>query len=588
MSVVVTGTMARRPQIWTRLVQSWRSFRPRMSQETLALLTGLLLTLLYNAAFFRAVQATGALHGIGGLVTGLCLLVFVAALNTLLPLLLFTHGSTRPVLALLLPVTAAAAYFMDRYGIYFDTDMVRNVLQTDAHESTELLSFGLLAHVALAGMLPAALAWRIQLVRRKPTRAILVRTGSIVLAIAVATGAALLSFQSLSALMRNHHQIRHLITPGNYLVSLGRVLADEGAARDTPRKTLGAGAHIVDTQPERRPRLLVLVVGETVRAQNWGLNGYARQTTPQLSGLDLVNFTDVSSCGTATETSLPCMFSPFARTDYSKDKVRNSESLLHVLDHAGVQVTWLDNQGGCKGVCDGLGFQSLTQAHDPGFCNQDGCLDEVLVKGLDEWINTHPGDAVVVLHQLGNHGPVYYKRYPDAFKTFVPACESPQLGDCSREQVRNAYDNAILYTDDMLARTIRLLGEQAGRDTAMVYLSDHGESLGEGGLYLHGMPYAIAPDEQTKVPMTMWFSPGYAGSLGLDVSCLKQQAATTHASHDNYFHTVLGLMQVTAPEYLPGMDLLGDCRRAGRDGARHQTASGKPVPASTGHEAGTH
>ena len=358
MSVVATGHRTHRPSAWAWLAQAWAGFRPRMGQETLALLTGLLVTVFFNTAFFRAAHATGALHGFGGLATGACLFVFVAALNTLLALLLFNRWSTRPVLALLLPVTAAAAFYMDHYGVYLDTDMVRNVLQTDARESTELLSFGLVAHVVLAGMLPAALAWRIELLRRRPARAMLVRAGAIVLAILVAAGAALLSFQSLSALMRNHHQIRHLITPGNYLVSLGRVLADEGTARDAPRKTLGAGAHVTDAQPDRRPRLLVLVVGETVRAQNWGLNGYTRQTTPQLSRMDLVNFSDVSSCGTATETSLPCMFSPFARTDYSKDKVRNSESLLHILDHAGVQVTWLDNQGGCKGVCSGLDFQS--------------------------------------------------------------------------------------------------------------------------------------------------------------------------------------------------------------------------------------
>ena len=560
MSVVATGHRTHRPSAWAWLAQAWAGFRPRMGQETLALLTGLLVTVFFNTAFFRAAHATGALHGFGGLATGACLFVFVAALNTLLALLLFNRWSTRPVLALLLPVTAAAAFYMDHYGVYFDTDMVRNVLQTDARESTELLSFGLVAHVVLAGMLPAALAWRIELLRRRPARAMLVRAGAIVLAILVAAGAALLSFQSLSALMRNHHQIRHLITPGNYLVSLGRVLADEGTARDATRKTLGAGAHVTDAQPDRRPRLLVLVVGETVRAQNWGLNGYTRQTTPQLSRMDLVNFSDVSSCGTATETSLPCMFSPFARTDYSKDKVRNSESLLHILDHAGVQVTWLDNQGGCKGVCSGLDFQSLAQAGDPELCGKDGCLDGILVKALAERIDASQGDAVVVLHQLGNHGPVYYKRYPDSFRKFLPACESSELGDCSREQIVNAYDNGILYTDDVLARAIHLLGQQAGRDTALVYLSDHGESLGEGGLYLHGMPYAIAPDEQKKVPMTMWFSPGFDRSLGLDAACLKRKAAIAAASHDNYFHTVMGLMQVATPEYLAGMDLLEGCR----------------------------
>lgn len=542
--------------------RAWREFRPRMGQETLALLTGLFLALACNAALFRAVLATGALHGGAGLLTGACLFVLVVALDTLLALLLFNRWTVRPVLALLLPVSAAVAYYMEHYGVYFDTGMIRNVLQTDLRESSELVSPGLLLRIALGGVLPAVLAWKVELVRRPPGRAVLVRVAAIVLALLVAAGAALASFQSLSALMRNHRELRHLVTPGNYLVALGRVLADDGAARNTPRRTLGAGAHVAAAHAGQRPRLLVLVVGETARAANWGLDGYARQTTPQLARMDVVNFADVSSCGTATETSLPCMFSPYARQDYSKDKVRNSESLLHVLDHAGIKVAWMDNQGGCKGVCTGLETRSFEHGDDPEFCNAEGCLDGILGKALAERIDALPAegaDAVIVLHQLGNHGPAYSRRYPPAFARFTPACESAALGDCSREQIVNAYDNALLYTDDLLAGAIRRLGARAGRDTALVYLSDHGESLGEGGLYLHGMPYAIAPQEQKKVPMVMWFSPGYAGSLGLDLACLKRRAGAS-ASHDNYFHTVLGLMQVAAPEYRADLDLLEGCR----------------------------
>ena len=560
MNAISRNARRRTAEAWRLPWQVWKGFRPVLSQEVLALLTGLFLTLTANLAFLTEVRATGVLHGAGGALAGICLFVLVLALNTLLALLLFNRWSVRPVLAVLLPVSAAAAYCMDHYGVYLDTGMVRNVLQTDLRESSELVSPGLVLRVVAAGLLPAILGWKVVLVRRSVGRAILVRIGAIVLSVAVAAAAALLSFQSLSALMRNHHEIRHLITPGNYLVSLGRVLADDGAARNAPRKELGAGAHVAAARAGQRPRLLVLVVGETARAQNWGLNGYPRQTTPQLSRLDVVNFPDVTSCGTSTEVSLPCMFSVYGREDYTKDKVRNSESLLHVLDHASISVTWLDNQGGCKGVCKDLPFQSYEHADDPDLCTAEGCLDGILFKGLSRRIASLLGDAVIVLLQLGNHGPAYYKRYPAGFGKFLPACESSALGDCSREQVVNAYDNALLYTDDLLARTIRLLGEQAGRDTALLYLSDHGESLGEGGLYLHGMPYAIAPDEQKKVPMLMWFSSGYAGSLALDLSCMKSKAAAGEASHDNYFHTVLGLMQVAAPEYDPGLDLLDGCR----------------------------
>ena len=560
MSVVATGHRTHRPSAWAWLAQAWAGFRPRMGQETLALLTGLLVTVFFNTAFFRAAHATGALHGFGGLATGACLFVFVAALNTLLALLLFNRWSTRPVLALLLPVTAAAAFYMDHYGVYFDTDMVRNVLQTDARESTELLSFGLVAHVVLAGMLPAALAWRIELLRRRPARAMLVRAGAIVLAILVAAGAALLSFQSLSALMRNHHQIRHLITPGNYLVSLGRVLADEGTARDAPRKTLGAGAHVTDAQPDRRPRLLVLVVGETVRAQNWGLNGYVRQTTPQLAELDGINYPDVTACGTNTEVSLPCMFSPQGLRDYDRKAINQSQSLLHVLDRVGVKTLWRDNQSGCKGVCSDLPFESFQHAVIPVHCEGDRCLDSVLLDGLKKRIDATPGDVVVVLHMLGNHGPAYFRRYPPEFRRFTPTCDTDQLAECEVNAIVNSYDNSVLYTDEVLAQAVALLKqESATHDTALLYLSDHGESLGEAGLYLHGVPRSIAPDTQLKVPMWLWLSPELRQADGIDMACA-DAGRKAPRTHDAMFSTVLGLMRVRTNVYAPEQDLFNGCR----------------------------
>jgi lipid A ethanolaminephosphotransferase len=337
---------------------------------------------------------------------------------------------------------------------------------------------------------------------------------------------------------------------------------------------IGLAASVVGRPAGAKPRLLVLVVGETVRAQNWGLNGYLRQTTPRLAAIDPVNFPDMHSCGTATEVSVPCMFSPLARAHYDRDKAKRSETLLHVLDHAGIATIWLDNQTGCKGVCDGLPFASFEHATDPEYCNDEGCLDGVLLAPLAHAIDRQRGDAMVVLHPLGNHGPSYFKRYPPNLKTFVPACESSDLGRCSREEIVNAYDNAILATDQLLDRVIAQLAADTTRDTALIYLSDHGESLGEGGLYLHGMPYAIAPDTQTRVPMVLWLSPGLQASRGIDNACMRATASRP-ASHDNLFHSVLGLMQVQTSEYVADLDLIGRCARvpaiehAVRTDARH-------------------
>lgn len=378
------------------------------------------------------------------------------------------------------------------------------------------------------------------------------------LAILMAAGAMLVSFQSLSSLMRNHKEVRYLIAPGNYLVSLVQVALDDGIARDKRRILVGTDARMATRRPGARPRLLVLVVGETVRAENWGLNGYARQTTPQLQQIGPVNFSDVSACGTSTEVSLPCMFSPYGRADYDKDKIRRSESLLHVLDHAGIRTLWRDNQSGCKGVCAGLEFQSFAHDNDPRYCDKERCLDDVMLRDLVDVVRGQTGDSVIVLHPLGNHGPSYYRRYPEMFRRFTPDCRTPELGKCSRQEIVNAYDNAILYQDAFLARTIRILSGRTSHDTALIYVSDHGESLGEGGLYLHGVPYAIAPKTQLNVPMVMWISPNFASGRGIDMDCLRQQARKP-ASHDNLFHSVLGLMQVSTKAYAATRDLFARC-----------------------------
>jgi lipid A ethanolaminephosphotransferase len=308
-----------------------------------------------------------------------------------------------------------------------------------------------------------------------------------------------------------------------------------------------------------KPRLLLLVVGETARAQNWGLNGYARQTTPELARIpELINFPQMTSCGTSTEVSLPCMFSPYGRREYNEGRIRSHQSLLHVLDHAGIATLWRDNQSGCKGVCDGLPIEHLDDAKDTDLCNGKRCLDEILIKNLQAQLSPAKGDRVVVLHQLGNHGPNYFERYPPAFKRFTPTCDNPELGQCEREHIVNAYDNALLYTDHVLAQAIGFLDQQSEYDTALIYVSDHGESLGEKGLFLHGMPYSIAPEEQTRVPMVMWFSPGFVRDSGLDLACLRHEAAQP-ASHDNLFPSVLGLLQVRTAAYRRDGDLFAAC-----------------------------
>ncbi len=515
-----------------------------------------------NGLFFGAALQGRALSSPAtwAFAAGLAVLLF--GVHFLLLALVANRWTVKPLVALLLVASAAAAWFMQAYGVYVDPMMLRSVLRTDVAEARELWSWGLLAHMALYAGLPLMLLWRVRIEPRPWRRAALRRGVALVLAGVGVVALLAAMFQPLASLMRNHREVRYLVTPANLLWSTGAVLARDARGAAQPRQPLGTDATLAaDGNP--RPRVLVMVVGETARTANWGLSGYARQTTPELSRLPVLDFPQVRSCGTDTETSLPCMFAPVGRRDHDEARIRGSESLLHLLARAGVDVHWRDNQSGCKGVCDGLPQDTVASLNPPGLCNGGRCLDEGLLAGLDEWlarVSGQGGTHVWVLHMLGNHGPSYFRRYPPAFARFQPACEDDELRNCSTEQIVNAYDNALLYTDHVLGSLVATLQAHAAQvDSAMLYVSDHGESLGEKGLYLHGMPYAIAPDEQTRVPMVTWWSDGMVSRTGLDLACLRQRAAEP-AAHDHLFHTVLGLLDVRTEVLEPAWDLTAGCR----------------------------
>ncbi len=531
-----------------------RRWRPEISTEALILLASAFFALVCNGLFWRNAMATNP----GSVLFALSLFALLMGVHTLLLGLLVWRWNAKVLLTVLFVTTAFATHYMNSFNVYLDADMLRNVLATDHKESSELMTPALLLPLLVYALVPCVLLWRLRLSRRSWGRALLWRLLFLVGVVVVSGAGTLASFQNVSALMRNHREVRYLATPANYLIALKQNLISSNPIKNKPKLPLGTDARTTPRAADSKPRLLVLVVGETVRAQNWGLNGYARQTTPELAKAGVINFPDMHACGTSTEVSLPCMFSPFGRHDYDAKKIRAHQSLLHVLEHAGIPTLWRDNQSGCKGVCEGLEIQRLDDATKPGLCADGRCMDEILLDDLAAQVRAKPGDRVVVLHQLGNHGPSYFQRYPAQFRQFVPTCDTPDLGKCRRGQIVNSYDNAIRYTDHFLAQTIAALRGMDDYDSAMIYLSDHGESLGEKGLYLHGMPYAIAPDEQTRVPMVMWFSPQFAANRGLDLQCVRERARR-RADHDNLFPSVLGLMQVTTSVYERERDVFAGC-----------------------------
>lgn len=533
---------------------------PVLSIEQLAILTSLFLSLTSNSLFFAAATAHRHWAQPGSWLFAAAIFIAITAFQAAALMVVLNRWSAKPLLIVLLMVTAAATYYMNKYTVFFNSDMVRNVLRTDVKEASELFSLNFCLHMLVFGVLPSILVWHVRLRRQPMRRAFPVRALSILGTLILAAGSVLLVFQDFSSLMRNQKEMRYLITPSNYLVSLARVVTTDTETAG-PKIPISEDAKLgASWSSHSRPMLFVLVVGETTRGDNWGMNGYARQTTPELSNLGVLNFPHATSCGTNTEVSVPCMFSIYGRRNYDEKAIHRHESLLHIINHVGINTVWRDNQSGCKGVCDGLGQQFFDNHKDPALCDGERCLDEIMLEGMDDEIHkTKEGNLFIVLHQLGNHGPAYYRRYPSTMRTFTPTCDTADLSQCSQQQIVNTYDNGVLYTDHFLAKTIAYLKKQTNYDTAMLYLSDHGESLGEHGIFLHGMPYSIAPKEQTHIPMVLWMSRGFATSFGVDQNCLEKHADDA-VSQDNLFHTLLGMLHIQSKYYEKSLDLTAACR----------------------------
>lgn len=470
----------------------------------------------------------------------------------------------KALAAFLIVLAAGTSHFMAEYGVVIDVNMIRNTLQTNPAEARDLTSWGAVLKVLGYGLLPAV---GVMLVRidwpawRPLLRANL--AGAVAALALVGANVALFSGAYFS-ILREQREVELSFTPANVVMAFAKLGVRNLREYSGPIAPLGADARIEpDASATGRPRVTIVVVGETARADNFSLLGYSRETNPELKKIpDLVAFPRVSSCGTDTAHSVPCMFSGLGREKYSLRAFQRRENLLDVLKHARLDVTWIDNQGGCKGVCARTPTVTTTNLEDPRFCASGECHDEIMLDGLPERIAAMQKGGVIVLHMMGSHGPAYYKRVPQQFMRFTPICETSQFSKCTNEEIVNSYDNTILYTDYVLARLVDVLRQssQSGVDTMMLYVSDHGESLGENGVYLHAMPYVIAPTHQTHVPMVVWQSGGSRESLGMKGDCLRDIAVEGQFSHDNLFHTVLGAHDVRTSVYAPGLDILRYCR----------------------------
>ncbi|WP_263260203.1 phosphoethanolamine--lipid A transferase [Pseudomonas sp. RIT-PI-S] len=539
---------------------------PPISSSRLVMLFSAFMVVACNLACWQALAALVELHGLKRLLFEGSFAVFLWSAFTLLFIGLSFRPLLKPVLSLVAISAAAAAYFMNDYGVAIDTVMFQNVVETNPGEVAALLSAKMFAYVVLLGLLPAALIWLWPVRYAPPLRGLLHKLGVAALATLLLLAAVAAFYSTYGPLLRQEDKLTHFINPTNFIYA-GIKLGKERLGVRQVAAVQAIGTDAVQAAAGGRKRLMIFVVGETARADHFALNGYGRNTNPELSHLDVLDYTQVHSCGTSTAVSVPCMFSMFGRKDYSDKKGKTTEGLLDVLQHAGVKVLWVENNSDCKGTCLRSPHRDIPKNQPSPFCDGHNCLDEALLEGLQADIDKLDGDAVIFLHSDGSHGPEYYERYPPALERFTPVCHTNQLGSCSSEALANVYDNSILYTDHFLAQVVGLLKANQGRfDTAMWYVSDHGESLGENGLYLHAAPYAIAPEAQKHVPMVLWFGQGTLTDARVSRECLAARRDDADLSHDFVFHSVLGLFGVQTQVYKPALDLFRPCHEGATAG----------------------
>ncbi len=514
----------------------------------LIVLVSLWIVLLDNIAFFEQLTAV---YPISKEYAPFLLsqVLILTLIFMLIFLLLGWRYTLKPILIFMLMLTAIQNYFMVTYNILVDKTMIENVLQTDSAEVMDLLNVKLLLFVVFLGILPSWFVYRVE-VRFGTLREIIWCRVKAIIAILLLVWLMLFSFSKhYTSFFREHKVVRFYINPLDGFFCFASYLNEKFGSLNQPLEKIGEDAKQLE---KKKRKVMIMVVGEAVRADHFALNGYIKETNPLMRQEAIVNFSDVSSCGTTTAISVPCMFSFYDRSDYSSSRGKNSENVLDILNRAGIEVLWRDNNSDSKGVANRLRYESYKSKERNPICDVE-CRDEGMLIGLEEEIASTSRDMIIVLHQMGNHGPAYYKRYPKAFEKFKPACQNNQLEYCTQEEIANAYDNALLYTDYFLSKVVNLLKKYDDNKTEsmMLYVADHGESLGEGGLYLHGLPYFMAPDAQTKVPMLMWFSRNYT----VDREDLKLKAKRAW-SHDNLFSTLLGIFRVESSVYQKEEDIL--------------------------------
>lgn len=463
------------------------------------------------------------------------LIIFTFTALAFFFLFIISRWVALPLIAVLFILNATALYFMLTYQVVFDKTMVANIFNTRSAESSDYFHPKLLFYIALLGVLPAWAVLRLRIKRISRVRLTLSAFLTLFLSLALIY----LNASTSLWIDKQASKLGSRILPWSYVVNIAEY--QQATRVDPPVRSLLPPLSFTDNEKS----VVVLVIGETARAQNVSLYGYERETNPLLSKANIVTLNDTTACSTYTTASISCMLS------HASSNTDAYEPLPTYLNRQGVDVIWHSNNWGEPPLSVNTLRDNKSLKQD---CKSSNCgYDEVLLSGLKQRIETSDKQKIlVILHASGSHGPSYYSKYPAAFEVFKPVCKSVALDECTSQELVNAYDNSLLYTDYFLSQLIELLATIPETPVSMMYVSDHGESLGEYGLYLHGTPFTIAPDVQKKVPFILWMSEAFMNQRDLSVAGFKQQS---QHSHRHVFHSIMGALGVSSAVYEKAFDI---------------------------------
>ncbi|MFL2660202.1 MAG: phosphoethanolamine transferase [Alphaproteobacteria bacterium] len=468
------------------------------------------------------------------------------------------------IIAISFITSAIVLYMIKFYGIGMDYDMVVNFAKTDTAEADSYFNLYSFLFVTLIGAIPAIIIARVKFKPMKWYNHILHRLYLIIIALGILFSCGSFLYKEYTFILRNNHHLYVKMVPV-YLGNVYKYVRDTYFSDPLPYRVQGLDAKLIPAKNDK-PNLFVFVIGETARAKNFSHYGYERETNKYTQKQDVIVPKNVSSCATSTAKSLPCMLSSLKRTDYSYSIADSQDNVLDILYRAGASVLWIDNNSSDYNVAKKERVKKkFTDSDNAKYCKDKVCYDMLLLNNFDDEISALEKDnKFVVFHTIGSHGPKYYQRYPKEFEVFKPACNNPEVSRCDNKHLINTYDNSILYTDFVLSEIIeKLKTYQDKYNVAMLYVSDHGESLGENGIYLHGIPYSIALKVQTKIPLIMWVPDQYADANGIDKKCLLKNAndKSNEYSHDNIFHSLLGAYGVSTKIRNDRLDIFAGCKK---------------------------